>query len=181
MSAPFHLLLDRRGPLRSPQGIPYARGSQQLRMPTGGGPSRRRDGHVHERAVKASWRCNLRSNRIRNGCESIRHERSEGDTVNGIDERGPLTISTTWRPCWTGWGAKHPSTVLPGCATQLPATPFSVGFLHVNHVWVHRHLQKPTAPNSVPKPASSTLGVQEWIASLIGEISFQPPLGAVHQ
>ena len=51
-SAPFHLLLDRRGPLRSPKEIPYARESQQLRMPTCGGPSRRRDGHMHERAVK---------------------------------------------------------------------------------------------------------------------------------
>ena len=50
--------------------------------------SRRRP-HTHERAVNGSWRRNLQSNRMRKGCGSIRHEQSVGNTVKGIDARGP--------------------------------------------------------------------------------------------
>ena len=39
LSAPFHLLHDRCGPLQSPEDISCASGSQQLSMPSGGGPS----------------------------------------------------------------------------------------------------------------------------------------------
>ena len=119
LSAPFHLLLD-SGALQSPEDIPCAQGSQQLSMPSAGGPSCREDGHTRTNAQlkKGSWKRNLRSNKTRNGCGSIRQERSVGNTVNGIDARGP--------PCDLNNVPVRECGEQPRRATRLPATPFLV-------------------------------------------------------
>ena len=97
--------------------------------------SRRRP-HTHERAVKGSGRRNLRSRRMRKGCGSIRHERSVGNTVKGIDARGPACdlnkVGVAVRKCGE---QTIPELCLHdaghGC---LPPLPWLVGFLLVNHV-----------------------------------------------
>ena len=87
----------------------------------------RRWPHMHERAVKGSGRRNLRSSRMRKGCGSIRHERSVGNTVKGIDARGPacdlIKVASLFELCLHDAG--H------GC---LPPLPWLVGFVLVNDV-----------------------------------------------
>ena len=132
--------------------------------------SRRRP-HTHERAVKESGRRNLRSSRMRKGCGSIRHERSVGNTVKGIDARGPTCDLIKVASLFESVGSKPSQNRVSTTRDTAACHPF-LGWLGSSSSTTSGAWTSPEAnwtQSGATKPACSKCRMQELMALMLRE------------